>query len=590
MSRRNVLLLVTAVPVVAAVAILLATLPPVAVPLDDSAWKAGPKPVVVAGAIHVHTNRSDGAGTMDEVAAAAARAGLQFVVFGDHGDAMRTPEPPVYRHGVLCLDGVEISSSGGHYLALDMPAAPYPLAGEPRDIVEDVRRLGGFGIVAHPTSAKRALQWTDWAAPFDGLEWLNADAEWRDERWPSLSRLPFVYLIRPAAALASLLDRPELALARWDALTARRRVVALAAADAHGRIDIGGDSSGERTLSPLRVPSYVASFRTFAVRAELDRPLAERQTAPRVSSADGAADARLVWEALRGGRVFSGIDALATPVRFEFTATSGDRVARMGQTVMPTGPVGLRARTVLPPGGELVLFQDGQVARTSTSDELRFETEAATGVFRIEVRLAGAPGTPPIPWIVSNPIYVGPRSGEGETPPPRLQAVRTTSLYADGDGGGWVVEKDSESRAAVSSTPTVDGRELAFRYALRGAPVEGQYAALSYRFEREEDVGTVARFDRLMFRARSSRPMRLEVQIRQPGGPDGQRWQRSVYLDETPRDLVVFFDDMGPIGRTGRRRADRAAVTAILFVVDTNHTLPATAGIVWLDDVRLGGR
>src|SRR3712207_7318586 len=45
----------------------------------------------------------------------------------------------------------------------------------------DVRRFGGFGFAAHPGSPKADLRWTDWEAPFDGLEWLNADSEWRDE-------------------------------------------------------------------------------------------------------------------------------------------------------------------------------------------------------------------------------------------------------------------------------------------------------------------------------------------------------------------------------------------------------------------------
>ena len=57
------------------------------------------------------------------------RAGLKFIVVTDHGDATRAPDPPVYRDGVLCLDAVEISTAGGHYIALDMPKAPYPLGG-----------------------------------------------------------------------------------------------------------------------------------------------------------------------------------------------------------------------------------------------------------------------------------------------------------------------------------------------------------------------------------------------------------------------------------------------------------------------------
>src|SRR5687768_6802562 len=61
----------------------------------------------VPGAIHIHTNRSDGQGSLDDVAAAAARAGLKFVVTTDHGDATVPPEPPAYRSGVLCIDAVE---------------------------------------------------------------------------------------------------------------------------------------------------------------------------------------------------------------------------------------------------------------------------------------------------------------------------------------------------------------------------------------------------------------------------------------------------------------------------------------------------
>ena len=50
----------------------------------------------VAGAFHVHSTRSDGIGDREAIAAAAARAGLQFVVITDHGDATRQPDPPAY--------------------------------------------------------------------------------------------------------------------------------------------------------------------------------------------------------------------------------------------------------------------------------------------------------------------------------------------------------------------------------------------------------------------------------------------------------------------------------------------------------------
>ena len=167
-----------------------AVLPPRALHLQ-----ASPAPVL-AGAFHVHSNRSDGSGSIDDIAAAAARAGLQFVILTDHGNGTRAPELPAYRSGVLTLDGVEISTAGGHYAVVGMPQAPYPLAGEPRDVVEDVRRLGGFGIVAHGDSPRTELQWTDWSAGVDGLEWLSLDTAWRQSSAPRLMTAAAGYWFR----------------------------------------------------------------------------------------------------------------------------------------------------------------------------------------------------------------------------------------------------------------------------------------------------------------------------------------------------------------------------------------------------------
>ena len=170
--------------------------------------------------------RSDGSGDRAAVAAAASRAGLAFVILTDHGDATRTPDPPAYVDGVLCIDAVEISTSGGHYVALGLGPAPYPLGGAPSAVVEDVARLGGVGFAAHPDSARPELAWTDWTAPIDGLEWLSADSEWRDESRSRLARVLFDYAVRPGPALASILDRPVPtagALGRADGAASGRR-------------------------------------------------------------------------------------------------------------------------------------------------------------------------------------------------------------------------------------------------------------------------------------------------------------------------------------------------------------------------------
>src|SRR5260370_35382411 len=89
-----------------------------------------------------------------------------------------------------------------------MPRAPYPLGGGAESVVEDVHRLGGFGIAAHPDSPKPALRWTNTTAPIDGIEWLNADSEWRGETRGRLVGAGIAYVFRPAPALAGPADRP----------------------------------------------------------------------------------------------------------------------------------------------------------------------------------------------------------------------------------------------------------------------------------------------------------------------------------------------------------------------------------------------
>src|SRR5688572_28863556 len=94
------------------------------------------RPTRVRGAFHVHTSRSDGGGTREDVARAAAAAGLQFVIVTDHGDGTAPPDAPAYLDGVLMLDGVEVTTSGGHYAAFGLAQSPYPLGGPPSAVVE----------------------------------------------------------------------------------------------------------------------------------------------------------------------------------------------------------------------------------------------------------------------------------------------------------------------------------------------------------------------------------------------------------------------------------------------------------------------
>jgi hypothetical protein len=540
------------------------SLPPKSRALPTDALVNAP---IVRGAFHVHTLRSDGSGTIEQVAAAAGRARLSFVIVTDHGDAARTPDPPVYLDGVLVIDAVEVSTDAGHVVALGMPAAPYPLGGEARDVVEDIARLGGISIAAHPGSPKPNLQWTDWTLPVDGLEWLNADSEWRDEGAGTLVRAILTYPFRRPETLATVLDRHDDVIRRWDALLAQRPVVALAAGDAHGRIGLSEEPAGGRVA--LHVPSYEQMFRTFSIGI------------PRLALAgEAAADAEAIVTSVLEGNVFSSIDAVAAPAVLGFTGTSsGIRVGVGGR--LPVGqPVDFSVETNAPADARIRLMKGGAAVAEAGGPMLRYTAPAGPGVYRVEVSMPGAAGSPAVPWILSNPIYVRPPAVT--TPVARAAATHTAAQYTDGSSAGWAVERSDRAQGVLDVTTTVDGTELSLRYALGGSLADAPFVALTML------AGPVARYDRLTFTARAVRPMRVSVELRVPDGGDGQRWHRSVYLDETPRVVTVFFDEMTARGTASEPGPDLSAVNAVLFVVDTVNADPGSNGQFWIDDVVYG--
>ncbi len=537
-------------------------------------------PTTLRGAVHVHTHRSDGTGTPDDVAIAARRAGLDFVVLTDHGDATRAPDPPRYVDGVLVIDAVEISTTGGHYVALGLARAPYRLAGEPRDVVEDVRRLGGFGIAAHPDSPKPELRWRAWRSEIDGLEWLNADSQWRDEPRSSLARALLGYWFRRPEAIVSLFDRPTSSLERWDALLKRRRVVGIAGHDAHARMSLGGAWEPTGDERSLALPSYEAAFESFAVRTVVDRPIGR-------TASSAVADAGAVLDAIRAGRVYTVIDAVAGPARLAFSASSRGGTTQMGGEVADAGAVTLTA-TLAPPvtGATIAILKNGRVLTQSSDSRIAVVHAERDGAatYRVEVDIDSAPGSPRVPWIVGNPIYIT-RGAARAGPPAVPRVIRERPLDDAAGVPGWRIERHAQSVGAVgAAAPPLDPifhKPLHFAWRLAPGPRASQYVALVTRIK-----GRALRsYSQLAFRARASRPMRLSVQLRIPRG-GGRRWQRSVYIDTVPTDIVVPISEMTAIESASGRRMHLERADSLLFVVDTVNTAPGTAGETWLDSIR----
>jgi len=571
--------MVTAAALVAAVVVFtFFALPPRPIALDTS-WRDG----AIRGVIHIHTNRSDGLSSPDEIAAAAARAGLAFIVFTDHGDATRTPDPPTYRSGVLCLDGVEISTSNGHYVVLGMDAAPYPLGGEARDVVEDVRRLGGFGIAAHPDSPKTELSWTAWDTPIDGLELVNPDTSWRvhvlEGGWAAGRRLVpalLTYPVRASETMGRLLTESPALVHRWQQLTANRRVVSTAGADAHAKLELRAGEVGQNGLS-LPVPGYESSFRMLSVHVVPTEPL----------TGDAPADATRVLSAIRNGHLYSTIDSWAAPAQFEFTATNATGTARPGDEMKASGPLTLQVRSNAPAAFHTSIWRDGEaILNDQPGPTATVTSDDRPAVYRAEIRSAAQPGAPA--WVTSNPIYV---RADRKDPTPAVAAVppasprKDRSLFDGRTAAGWSRESDAQSLSDIEAVLMTSGMELRLRFGLLGGADLGQFAGAA-----AETSNGVAASDRLAFTIRGERPMRLSIQVRaELKDAPPERWQRSIYLDETDREQTIFFADMAAVGITHTPRAPLADVRAIMFIVDTTNTNPGASGRIWIRNVRLQG-
>jgi hypothetical protein len=461
---------------------------------------------------------------------------------------------------VLCLDGVEISTNHGHYIALGLPASPYPLGGDAEAVAEDVARLGGFGVAAHPFSPRAELRWSDWSVPVGGLEWLNADSEWRDEGRLRLSRAVLDYLWRPAGALASLLDRPSAALRKWDDLAATRRVVALAGHDAHGGLgEEPGGSRGRR----LHIPSYDAAFRTFSVRVTLGRSL----------TSDAVRDAEALLEAIREGHVFTAVDAIAVPASLEFSARTAGGMTAVGGGELPVtaGAARFVSRASVPSAAATILLRDGLPIAERSGGVLEHEA-SLPGAYRVEVHVAGAPGRPPVPWIVGNPIYrLSPAAGD-PVPEPRLELFGALPLR----GEAWRVEASAGSSGRVG---TANGK-LTLHFELEPAPRSSQFVAVA------TDLGNGARSaDTLQLRASASGPMRVAVQLRFDEG----RWIRSIFLDQTERTVTIPFDKLRQAGAAGPLPPLTRA-HSLLLVVDLTNAAPGAKGSFTIRDVAFGRR
>ena len=252
----------------------------------------------------------------------------------------------------------------------------------------------------------------------------------------------------------------------------------------------------------------------------------------------------------------------------------------MGDALPIRGEVSLRASANAPPGTALVLLRNGQRLNEIVDGPLEVNGVTEPGAYRIEAYTTGARSGPTVPWLVSNPIYVGLdwRDKTDERVVTARIPARTSEAATESgpnDTSRIDVGQPLDARARTFAGDAV----INWSFALSPGAAAGQFAAVPIPVSAGLDG-----FDAVQFRVSSPRPMRAWAQLRAPVGST-ERWGATFYADAEPRTVTIPFAKFLPIGATSSVQPPLAQVQFLLFVVDTLNTLPGSRGHLTISEV-----
>ena len=345
------------------------------------------------GVMHVHTSLGGhSTGSFDELIAAAAANGLDFVAMTEHYEVRYDTsrlglEGP--HGGVLFIGGQEIDATdGGRFLVF--PGTPDALELsrlDTRTMLGRLRERGHFAINNYPERNRSGVE------DFDGMEAyslhinakrMNPFAAAGDLLWsfPAYSELTY----------ATYLRRNEDYLQRYDRIASQRRLLLAAGADAHSNKGyyLFADDDGNRHFG-FKIDPYEMVLRLVRMHVLIE----EGTPLTRESFVD----------ALRRGHAFVGFDVMGDAGGFAFAAENGTERRIMGDEIALAS--GVRLTAAAPGEATFVLLRNGEkVGAIAGVAEANF-TADRPGAYRVEVyRDVAGDALTAAPWIMSNPIYI----------------------------------------------------------------------------------------------------------------------------------------------------------------------------------------
>lgn len=332
------------------------------------------------GAIHIHSDYSDGTGRIEDIAEAASEAGLDYIVITDH-NTIRSKEDGYERwlKGVMVLIGYEVNdiNNKNHYLTLGMDEVigTYRMLDngelgcklEAREYVRMINQKGGIGFTAHPDEERQeSYPWTEWDTDeFTGIEIWNHMSEWAEGIGRHNKLDQFIH------PLKSIYAPPKKTLQRWDEIALRRDIIGIGGVDAHAfKENLLG-------LFTVKIFAYKVLFKSIRTHILLDSPI-------EVNNPDHFFSGKQkIIQALKKGRCFVANYYNGDAKGFIFSCEHDGEIFNMGDSIKKSKVQSSKFKVIAPRDCIIKLIHNGNMINEYAGKEKEWDM-AEPGVYRAE--------------------------------------------------------------------------------------------------------------------------------------------------------------------------------------------------------------
>jgi hypothetical protein len=341
-----------------------------------------------SGAIHAHSNYSDGSGNVDEIVQAAREAELDYLILTDHNTlrAKREGREGMYGKTYLMV-GYEINDkeNKNHCLVFGTDDT-LPTRLSAYEYLKIIKEQQGVTFIAHPNEKRNVSKeyppypWTAWDTDlFDGIEIWNHMSEWMEHLTEQNRYDLFLHPLKSIKA-----PDPE-TVEIWDRLNLQRRVPALGGIDAHAhKVNVLG-------FFEVEVFPYKVLFKSIRTHILLSHSF---QNIFEASGKEGMN--REIRSALYEGRSFVSNFSIADARGFRFFLEDAESSWQMGDYIPETREAKLRIK-IPRDDARIRIIRNGMTADEYCGDDLAIPVNQP-GAYRAEVFLNDRA------WIFSNHI------------------------------------------------------------------------------------------------------------------------------------------------------------------------------------------